>query len=128
MKHFLKSTFAALLGTTLLVANAFADEEEKTGEDPFTDAGAEVDDDGEAENEDDTDNIDLNFINESGDTNNSEIVIFQPNDAEPEEGPPTDLDFINNTGDTNNSEVVIFQKNDAENDESDDDGDGEGLL
>jgi len=44
MKHFLKSTFAALLGTTLLVTNAFADEEEETGEDPFTDMGAEVDD------------------------------------------------------------------------------------
>jgi hypothetical protein len=61
-----------------------------------------------------------NFINESNDTNNSEVVIFE-SEATPVAAldnnalPSIKLNFINLSNDVNNSEVVIFAKNEATN-------------
>lgn len=61
-----------------------------------------------------------NFINNSSDTNNSEVVIFE-SEATPVAAldsnalPDIELNFINLSNDVNNSEVVIFGKNEATN-------------
>lgn len=59
-----------------------------------------------------------NFINNSSDTNNSEVVIFESGaapvaalDSNALSG--IQLNFINHSNDVNNSEVVIFAKNAA---------------
>lgn len=59
-----------------------------------------------------------NFINESNDTNNSEVVIFESEAASLATSDSNalssiKLNFINLSNDVNNSEVVIFAKNAA---------------
>ena len=61
-----------------------------------------------------------NFINNSNDANNSEVVIFESETApvaalDSNALPAIELNFINHSNDVNNSEVIIFAKNEATN-------------